>query len=89
MVIAHCLRSLSPWCKQLLVAPVQVVQDRPGPSDAGPVPSEWILYGSLGGVEEEGEALKPGQCHVSEGPDSAKPAQQRWYTDPNNSDCRA
>lgn len=89
MVIAYCLRSLSPWYKWVLMAPAQAVQGRPGPSGAGPVPSEWILYGSWGGAEGEGEALKPEQCHVSEGPDSATPDQQRWYMDPNNSDCRA
>lgn len=71
------------------MALVQVVRGRLGSSDAGLVPAGWILGGFLGGAEGEGEALKPEQCHVSEGPDSAKPDQQHWYTDPNNSDCRA
>lgn len=71
------------------MAPVQVVQGRPGPSGAGPVPSVWILGGSWGEAGGGGEALKPEQCHVSEGPDSTRPDQQRWYMDPNNSDCRA
>lgn len=71
------------------MAPVRAGQGRPGPSGAEPVPSEWILGGSWGGAEGGGEALKPEQCHVSEGPDSAKPYQQHWCMDPNNSDCQA
>lgn len=66
---------LSPGCKWVLMA--QVVQGRPGPSGAGPVPSEWILYGFWGAAVGEGEALKHERCHVSEGPDSATPYQQR------------
>lgn len=69
------------------MVPGQVGQERPGPSDAGPVLSEWKLCGSLGVAEGGGEALGPAQCHVSEGPDLAKPDQQRCYMDPNNSDC--
>ena len=68
---------------------VQVAQDRPWSSAAGPVPFEWKLGGSWGEAEEEEVAQGPEQCHVSEGPDSAKPGQQHWYMDPNNSDCLA
>lgn len=77
MLIAYCLRSQSPWCKWVLMAPVQAAQGRPGSSGAGPAPSEWILGGSWGGAGGGGEALKPEQCRVSESPDSAKPDQQR------------
>lgn len=83
-VKAHSLRSPSPWRKYVLMVPALPLQDRPGPSGAGPALSEWILCGSSGGGEEEGEALKPEQCHVSEGLDSAKPGRQRWYRDPSN-----
>lgn len=89
MVLAYCLRSLSPSCKCFLKAPAPVVQGRPGPNGAGPALSEWILYGSWDGEGGGGEALKPGQCHVSEGPGSTRRDQQRSYTDPSNSDCRA
>lgn len=77
LMATYCLRSRSPWCKLVLIAPVQAVQGRPGPSDTGPVPSEWILGGSWDGVGGGGEALKPEQCHVSEGPDSSKRDQRR------------
>lgn len=69
------------------MAPAQTVQGIHGLGGAATVPSEWILYESLGGGGEEEGVLKPEQCHVSEESDSAMPDQQRWYKDPNNSDC--
>lgn len=77
LAFAYCLRSQSPWCRGLLMAPVHVVQGTPGPSGAAPAPSGWILGGSWDGAELAGEALKPEQYHVSAEPDLAKPGQRR------------
>lgn len=67
------------------MALVQAVQGILGLSGAAPAPSEWRLGGSWDGARGGGVVRGPGQCHVFEGPDSAKPDQLHWYMDPSSS----